>query len=63
MRVLVVDDDHAFRKHLSRALIRRGYDVWSAEGGKDAINIVEDKSFDVAYCGFKDAGDGWHTGD
>jgi len=53
MRVLVVDDDHAFRKHLSRALIRRGYDVWSAEGGKDAINIVEDKSFDVAIVDLK----------
>lgn len=53
MRVLVVDDDHAFRKHLSRALIRRGYEVWSAEGGKDAIHIVEDKSFDVAIVDLK----------
>ncbi|MBI5039342.1 MAG: sigma-54-dependent Fis family transcriptional regulator [Nitrospirae bacterium] len=53
MRVLVVDDDHAFRKHLSRALTRRGYEVWSAEGGKNAIHIVEDKSFDVAIVDLK----------
>lgn len=53
MRILVVDDDHAFRKHLSRALTRRGYEVWSAEGGKNALHIVEDRPFDVAIVDLK----------
>mgnify|MGYP001596157730 CR=1 FL=1 len=40
MKVLIVDDDQIFRKHLSKALLRRGYDVESVESGEDAVSLV-----------------------
>ncbi len=40
IKVLIVDDDQIFRKHLSKALLRRGYDVESVESGEDAVSLV-----------------------
>jgi DNA-binding NtrC family response regulator len=42
MKVLIVDDDQIFRKHLSKALLRRGYDVESVESGEDAVRLASD---------------------
>ncbi|MCW3056836.1 MAG: two component transcriptional regulator, winged helix family [Solirubrobacterales bacterium] len=40
MRVLVVDDDRAVRDALRRVLTLAGYEVQSAEGGGEAIELV-----------------------
>jgi two-component system response regulator MprA len=40
MRVLVVDDDRAVRDALARVLTLAGYEVQSAEGGGEAIELV-----------------------
>jgi two-component system response regulator MprA len=40
MKVLVVDDDRAVRDALRRVLTLAGYDVQSAEGGAEAIELV-----------------------
>ncbi len=53
MRLLVVDDDYTFRKNLTRALARRGYEVYSAGGGDEAIRLASAKSFDLAFVDMK----------
>ena len=40
MRVLVVDDDRAVREALRRVLTLAGYEVQTAEGGAEAIELV-----------------------
>jgi len=44
MKILIVDDDHVFRKYLSKAFIRRGYEVKSVESGEDAICLLDSLS-------------------
>ncbi|MBI3584671.1 MAG: sigma-54-dependent Fis family transcriptional regulator [Nitrospinae bacterium] len=41
MKILIVDDDQIFRKYLSKALVRRGYEVESVESGEIAIRLVD----------------------
>ncbi|MBI3752684.1 MAG: sigma-54-dependent Fis family transcriptional regulator [Deltaproteobacteria bacterium] len=53
MNILIVDDDNIFRKHISKALVRRGYKVASADNGKDAVHIAADMAFDVAFVDMK----------
>lgn len=48
MKLLIVDDDEVFRRHLSKALARRGYEVDSVSEGNEALRFVADKPFDVA---------------
>ncbi|MEM9072886.1 MAG: response regulator, partial [Myxococcota bacterium] len=40
--VLVVDDDERFRTQLSRAFVRRGWEVWSAEGPPEALALARE---------------------
>jgi CheY-like chemotaxis protein len=47
LRVLVADDDPAIRALVSRVFMRRGYDVWSASDGADAIQKLDENSFDL----------------
>lgn len=37
--VLVVDDDHALRTVLARVLRERGFVVWVASGGEEAVDV------------------------
>lgn len=53
MNILIVDDDNIFRKHMSKALIRRGYTVASADNGKEAVHMAEDAIFDAAFVDMK----------
>lgn len=46
-RILVVDDTEANRDMLSRRLLRRGYDVAVADGGRSALDRLERESFDL----------------
>lgn len=41
-RVLVVDDDPAIGRALQRNLTARGYEVWVAESGEDALRASDD---------------------
>jgi two-component system, OmpR family, response regulator MprA len=43
VRLLVVDDDRAVREALRRALTLAGYEVKSAEGGAEAIELVAEE--------------------
>jgi len=47
IRILVVDDEQAVRRFLSIVLERMGYQVESAAGGVEAIQIARERSFDV----------------
>jgi putative two-component system response regulator len=47
-RVLLVDDDAAFRSSVARVLTQAGMDVVHSVGGVDALRLLEHESFDVA---------------
>lgn len=46
-RLLVVDDNEMNRDMLSRRLQRRGYDVMTASGGQQALELVEQGDYDL----------------
>ena len=45
--LLVVDDDRAVRKLLERIAMRAGFAVEAAKDGQDALDILEQKQFDI----------------
>ena len=45
--LLVVDDHETNRDILSRYLQRRGHRVWTASGGRQAINLLAQRPFDL----------------
>jgi len=45
--VLVVDDDQDHNQALARIFERAGYRVSTAEDGREALNILTEKSFDL----------------
>jgi two-component system response regulator RegA len=42
--MLLVDDDSVFRERLARALRSRGYDVWTAGGAAEALDLARRES-------------------
>ena len=46
-RILVVDDEKSVRDVVSRILETDGYDVTPASGGKEALEIINNNSFDL----------------
>lgn len=46
-RILVVDDTESNRDMLSRRLVRRGFEVETAEDGREALEIVRSGAFDL----------------
>src|SRR5579862_6140575 len=50
MRVLVVDDEENIRELVSAAMTDRGYRVWSASNGRDAVNLAAETEFDLIFC-------------
>lgn len=46
-RVLLVDDDRQTRLKLSRNLESEGYTVGVAQGGRQALDMLESESFDL----------------
>ena len=46
-RVLVADDDPAIRALVARVFVRRGFDVSTAFDGADAIQKLDEASFDL----------------
>ncbi len=53
MRLLIVDDDRTFRKNLSKAFARRGHEVFSAGGGREAIDFITKMRFEAAIVDMK----------
>ncbi|MEW6211598.1 MAG: response regulator [Acidobacteriota bacterium] len=46
-KILVVDDDRLMRMMLTMMLTRAGYQVISAENGRDAIDVAQEESPDL----------------
>lgn len=55
-KILVVDDDIAVRLAISRALQRVGYQVSDAESGEQALELMEDQTFDVVLTDIRMSG-------
>ncbi|MFO7665312.1 MAG: sigma-54 dependent transcriptional regulator [Desulfobacterales bacterium] len=51
--ILVVDDEESMRELLEVMLSREGYQVASAESGRKAISLLENKDFDLLLCDIK----------
>jgi two-component system, NtrC family, response regulator AtoC len=52
-KVLVVDDEPLIRKFLSDTLKRKKIEVFTAENGKDALELLKQTSFDLVICDIK----------
>ena len=50
MRVLVVDDEDAVRNLVANAMTDRGYQVWSASSGDQALELAAEYDFDLVFC-------------
>jgi two-component system alkaline phosphatase synthesis response regulator PhoP len=46
-RILIVDDDEMVRIAVNELLKQEGYDVHSASGGKEALEKLEQESYDL----------------
>ena len=46
-KVMVVDDSRASREVLARILLQRGFDVVEAQGGVQALGLIEEQHFDI----------------
>lgn len=46
-RILYIDDDEGIRRLVSRALIRRGWDVTTAEGGELGVRMAAEQHFNL----------------
>ncbi len=55
-RILSVDDDAAARTSLGEALALEGYTIQLAENGEEAINLSEQKEFDVVLTDLRMVG-------
>ena len=53
IRVLLVDDEHELVDYLGKRLRKRGYDVVGVNSGKDALEQVKSRLFDVAVLDLK----------
>ncbi len=52
-KILVVDDEKGMRDFLSIMLKKEGYEVVAADGGRDAIDLIKDDSFDLVITDIK----------
>ncbi|MDO9565948.1 MAG: sigma-54 dependent transcriptional regulator [Candidatus Desulfaltia sp.] len=52
-KILVVDDDQGMREFLEILLVREGYEVTSASGGKEALGLCKKHKFDLAITDLK----------
>jgi len=51
-KVLIVDDEKDFLDIISERILARGMDVSTASSAEDALNMVEEESFDVVILDF-----------
>ena len=48
IKLLIVDDETRFLNAIAQRLTKRGFDVRTAENGKDAIQLARSEKFDIA---------------
>ncbi|MBU1275749.1 MAG: sigma-54 dependent transcriptional regulator [Proteobacteria bacterium] len=53
LRVLVVDDELAMRESIAAWLVQDGHQVGKAEGGREALGLMEQREFDLALVDIK----------
>jgi DNA-binding NtrC family response regulator len=58
IRILLVDDEEAFTRNMSKLLVRRGFRVSTADSGEAAVSAVEENEFDVVVLDLKMPGMG-----
>ena len=51
--ILIVDDDVNFRNTLFKIMKKKGYDVFTAENGHRAVELVRERTFDVILLDVK----------
>ena len=51
-KVLIVDDEKDFLDIIAERILARGMDVSTATSAEDALNMVEEESFDVVIMDF-----------
>jgi len=51
-KVLIVDDEKDFLDIIAERILARGMDVSTASSAEDALNMVEEESFDVVILDF-----------
>jgi len=52
-RILVIDDEPLMREYVEEALVRAGHEVVSASGGREAMALMRDRSFDIVVTDLK----------
>ena len=58
--ILVVDDEKNYLLVLSAVLEDEGYEVLTAPGGREALEIQESSDLDLILTDMKMPGNGWH---
>jgi signal transduction histidine kinase/DNA-binding response OmpR family regulator len=53
LQVIAVDDEEGMREGIKRILQKKGYDVDVAEDGETAIELINKKSYDLAFIDLK----------
>jgi len=48
-KILVVDDEPGVRSVISKALQKEGYEVFPAEDGREALEMIKRKDFDLTF--------------
>jgi DNA-binding NtrC family response regulator len=52
-RVLVIDDEELMREYVEEALIRAGHEVTAVSGGREGLDLLHEKGFDVVVTDLK----------
>lgn len=52
-RILIVDDDTLVREFIVEVLVRKGYEIDQADCGETAVEILEEKNFDLVITDLK----------
>ncbi len=53
MKVLIIDDEKLVRWFLERALKKWNYEVESVSNGKEALELIDQDSFDIVFTDLK----------
>ena len=58
--ILVVDDDKSILRTFTRILQKSGYEIDTAETGKEAMEKTENRHYDLALVDIRLPRHGWH---
>ena len=52
-RILVIDDEALMREYVEEALLRAGHEVFAVSGGREGLDLVRAKGFDIVVTDLK----------